>query len=105
MRCLRKSFDKGTCAEDAAIHDARALCRGPKSEHRLSGQMKDSIKSVNVRSFPRNKGPAACVAGMATERNDVPTPRGGELRGPTADEAGCPGDAQAHGQNVRCNQR
>jgi hypothetical protein len=105
VRGTRESFDERTRAEDAAIHDARAFCRGPKSEHRLSGQMKDSIKSVNVSSFPRNKGPAACVARMATERHDIPTPRGGELRGPTTDEAGCPGDAQAHGQNVRCNQR
>jgi hypothetical protein len=92
-------------AEDAAVHDARAFCRGPKPEHRLAGEMEDSIESIDIRRFTRNEEPGSWVPRMTTEWHDVPTPCRSELPGPTADEAGCPGDTQAHGQNVRCNQR
>ena len=75
------------------------------AEHGLAGEMENGIESIDIRRFTRNKEPGSCVPRMTTEWHDVPTPCRSELPGPTADEAGCPGDTQAHGQNVRCNQR
>jgi hypothetical protein len=100
-----KAFDNRAGAENAAFHDAAAFVRGPKSEHRFAGEVKHGIKSVDIGGLAGDKTARGGIARIAAERHDIPALRGGKLRGASTDEAGGAGDAQAHGQNVRCSQR
>ena len=105
MRCARKSFDERTRAEDAAVHDARAFCCSPKSEHRLAGEMENGIESVDIRRLARHQASGAHVLRTARERNNFPSATRGQTCRTATDEARSTGDTEPHQLKRRCIQR